>query len=68
VALQHWEEFSSHAMAARNAAVALARGAGAKLSVLSVYEYEDLDVSGLVPEELGRFRESQIRIVFHFER
>jgi nucleotide-binding universal stress UspA family protein len=61
VAMQHWEEFSPHAMAARNAAVALARGAGAKLSVLSVYEYEDLDVSGLAPEELGRFREGQMQ-------
>ena len=61
VALQRWEEFSSHALAARNAAVALARGAGAKLSVLSVYEYEDLEVSSLGPEELGRFRESQMQ-------
>jgi nucleotide-binding universal stress UspA family protein len=61
VALQRWEEFSSHALAARNAAVSLARGAGAKLSVLSVYEYEDLDVSSLAPEELGRFHESQMQ-------
>ena len=63
VALQRWEEFSSHALAARNAAVALARGASAKLSVLSVYEYEDLEVSSLAPEELGRFRESQMQRV-----
>jgi len=61
VALQRWEEFSSHALAARDAAVALARGAGAKLSVLSVYEYDELDASGLAPEELGRFRESQMQ-------
>jgi nucleotide-binding universal stress UspA family protein len=61
VALQHWEEFSPHALAARDAAVALAKGAGAKLSVLSVYEYEGLDVSGLAPEELGRFRETQMQ-------
>lgn len=66
VALQGWEEFSSHATAARNAAVALARGAGAQLSVLSVYEYEDLDVSGLAPEELGRFRESQMQRIDAF--
>ena len=58
-ALQGWEEFSPHAVAARDVAVALAKGSGAKLSVLSVYEYEDLNVSGLGPEELGRFRESQ---------
>jgi nucleotide-binding universal stress UspA family protein len=61
VALQRWEEFSPHALAARDAAVALAKGAGAKLSVLSVYEYEDLDLSGLAPEDLGRFRETQMQ-------
>jgi nucleotide-binding universal stress UspA family protein len=39
VALQHWDEFSPHAVAAREAAVALARGSAAKLLVLSVYDY-----------------------------
>lgn len=63
VALQRWEEFSAHALAARDAAIALAKGTGAKLSVLSVYEYEDLDISGLAPEELGRFRETQMQRV-----
>ena len=61
VALQRWEGFSPHALASRDAAVALAKGAGAKLSVLSVYEYDDLDGSGLAPEELGRFRETQMQ-------
>src|SRR5919106_2583601 len=61
VALQRWEEFSPHALAARDAAVALAKGAGARLSVLSVYEYEDLDASGLPSEELGRYREAQMQ-------
>jgi nucleotide-binding universal stress UspA family protein len=61
VALQRWAEFSPHALAARDVAVSLAKGAGAKLSVLSVYEYEDPDVSGLAPEELGRFRETQMQ-------
>jgi nucleotide-binding universal stress UspA family protein len=41
VALQQWDEFSPHAVAAREAAVALAHGAGAQLSVLSVYDYDD---------------------------
>jgi len=41
VALQHWDEFSPHAVAAREAAVALAHGAGAPLTVLSVYDYDD---------------------------
>jgi nucleotide-binding universal stress UspA family protein len=61
VALQHWEEFSPHALAARDAAVALAKGAGARLLVLSVYEYEDLDVSGLSAVEIGRYRETQMQ-------
>src|SRR5918996_385463 len=41
VALQHWDEFSPHAVAAREAAIALANGSGAPLSVLSVYDYDD---------------------------
>jgi hypothetical protein len=41
VALQRWDGFSPHAVAARQAAVALARGAGAPLTVLSVYDYND---------------------------
>jgi nucleotide-binding universal stress UspA family protein len=59
--LQHQQDFSPHAVAARDAAVALAKGAGARLSVLSVYEYDDLNVSGLGPEELGRYRETQMQ-------
>jgi nucleotide-binding universal stress UspA family protein len=47
VALQHWDELSPHAVAAREAAVALARGSGAKLSVLSVYDYGRLEEPGL---------------------
>jgi nucleotide-binding universal stress UspA family protein len=61
VALQHWKEFSSHGVAARDAAIALAMGSAAQLSVLSVYEYEDLDAPGLPPEELGRYRETQMQ-------
>ncbi|MGH8068722.1 MAG: hypothetical protein ACRERE_26510 [Candidatus Entotheonellia bacterium] len=37
VALQPWEAFSAHALAAREVAVTLAKGAVARLSVLSVY-------------------------------
>jgi nucleotide-binding universal stress UspA family protein len=70
VALQRWDEFSSHAVAARQAAVALARGAGAQLTVLSVYDYEDEtpEVLSLAPEALGlsavdvaRERDAQIQ-------
>jgi nucleotide-binding universal stress UspA family protein len=61
VALQHWDKPSPHALAARDAAVALAKGAGARLSVLSVYEYEDLNVPDLASAELGRYREAQMQ-------
>ena len=60
-ALQRWDRPSPHALAARDAAVALAKGAGARLSVLSVYEYEDLDVPDVAPAELGRYREAQMQ-------
>jgi nucleotide-binding universal stress UspA family protein len=52
VALQQWEEPSPHALAAREVAVTLAKGAGAKLSVLSVYDYGPLEEPGL-PLELA---------------
>jgi nucleotide-binding universal stress UspA family protein len=51
VALQHWDAFSPHAVAAREAAVALARGSGATLWVLSVYDYGPEDPG--VPRELA---------------
>jgi nucleotide-binding universal stress UspA family protein len=55
VALKHWDEFSPHAVAAREAAVALAHGAGAQLTVLSVYDYDDEmpEAISLAPEALG---------------
>jgi nucleotide-binding universal stress UspA family protein len=69
VALQQWDEFSPHAVAAREAAVALARGSGAQLSVLSVYDYDDkqpeaLSLSpetlSLSSEDLARYRDTQM--------
>jgi nucleotide-binding universal stress UspA family protein len=55
VALQHWDEFSPHAVAAREAAVALAHGSGAQLTVLSVYDYDDEAPEALIlsPEALS---------------
>jgi nucleotide-binding universal stress UspA family protein len=54
VALQQWEAFSPHALAAREAAITLAKGAGAKLSVLSVYTYDDQKAEELpLPMELA---------------
>jgi nucleotide-binding universal stress UspA family protein len=61
VALQKWEKFGPHALAAREAAVALAKGSGAKLSVLSVYEYGKLEESGLPAEMAARYREDLMR-------
>jgi len=58
VALQQWQEFTPHALAAREAAANLAKGSGARLSVLSVYEYDKIEEPGLPPEEAARYRES----------
>jgi nucleotide-binding universal stress UspA family protein len=62
VALQQWDEFSPHAMAAREAAVALANGSGAQLSVLSVYDYDDKqpEALSLSPVDLARYRDTQM--------
>jgi universal stress protein E len=62
VALQQWEEFSPHALAAREAAIALAKGSGAKLSVLSVYDYdyEQPEALSLPAAELARYRDTQM--------
>jgi nucleotide-binding universal stress UspA family protein len=62
VALQQWDEFSPHAVAAREAAVALAHGSGAQLSVLSVYDYDDKQPKALSlsAEDLARYRDTQM--------
>jgi nucleotide-binding universal stress UspA family protein len=62
VALQQWDEFSPHAVAAREAAVTLAKGSGAQLSVLSVYDYDDKqpDSLDLPSVELARYRDTQM--------
>jgi nucleotide-binding universal stress UspA family protein len=63
VALQQWDEFSPHAVAAREAAVALANGSGAQLSILSVYDYDydQPDALSLPSEELSRYRDTQMQ-------
>jgi nucleotide-binding universal stress UspA family protein len=62
VALQQWDEFSPHAVATRDAAVALANGSGAQLSVLSVYDYDDEtpDALSLSSVDLARYRDTQM--------
>jgi nucleotide-binding universal stress UspA family protein len=49
-------------VAAREAAVALAHGAGAQLSVLSVYDYDDETPGALSlsSEDLARYRDTQM--------
>jgi nucleotide-binding universal stress UspA family protein len=70
VALQQWDEFSPHAVAAREAAVALAHGSGAQLTVLSVYDYDDKtpEALSLSPEtlslssvDLARYQDTQMQ-------
>jgi nucleotide-binding universal stress UspA family protein len=61
VALQRDEESGGHALAARDVALSIARGSGAKLTVLSVYDYDSLEMSLSLPsEELSRYRDTQM--------
>ena len=55
-ALQDWERYSAHALAARALAETLARGASSPLHVLSVYEYPTLPSTDL-PSEVVRYQE-----------
>jgi nucleotide-binding universal stress UspA family protein len=57
VALKDWERYSAHALAAREAAATLAKGAATPLHVLSVYEYERIPATGLSPEMDARHRD-----------
>ena len=57
VALQNWDRYSAHALAARDVAGTLAKGAGKPLHVLSVYEYEIPSVSGLSADMATRHRD-----------
>ena len=57
IALQDWERYSTHALAAREAAATLAKGAALPLHVLSVYENETIPVpAGLDSEMAARHR------------
>jgi len=60
VALLPLEEFTSHALAAREVAIALAKGSGARLSVLSVYDYGEIKEPGLSAELAARYREDMM--------
>jgi hypothetical protein len=56
-ALQDWEHYSTHALAAREVAATLAKGAAQQLHVLSVYDYPPLDTTDLPSEIAVRHRE-----------
>jgi universal stress protein A len=61
VALQQWEEFTPHALAAREVAVAIAKGSGAKLAVLSVYDYGEIKEPSVSAEMAARYREDMMQ-------
>jgi nucleotide-binding universal stress UspA family protein len=62
VALQRWERYSGHALAARDVAAALARTTSKRLHVLSAYEYEYWRAPAeLSPAMNARFREEETR-------
>jgi nucleotide-binding universal stress UspA family protein len=61
VALQPRDEVDPYALAARQVALTLAKGARARLTVLSAYEYGTLEAPlNLSPEETARFRETEM--------
>jgi hypothetical protein len=60
-ALQNWERYSTHALAAREVAATLAKGAAQQLHVLSIYDYPPLETTDLPPEVAVRHREALLR-------
>jgi len=56
-ALQDWERYSTHALAARDVAATLAKGAAQQLHVLRVYDYPPVETMNLPPELASRHRE-----------
>jgi len=61
-ALQDWDRYSAHAMAAREVAATLAKGATHHLHVLSVYDYHfKAPASGLPTEMVAQLHEEDLR-------
>jgi nucleotide-binding universal stress UspA family protein len=60
-AIQQQDEFTSHALAVRDVAVALAKCSGARLSVLSVYDYGDIKEPPLAADMAARYREDMMQ-------
>ena len=57
VALQNWDRYSGHALAARDVAASLARGSGQALQVLSVYDYDFGPTGNLTADLLARHQD-----------
>jgi len=51
VALQNWTEFSTHAKAAREAAISLAKGTDQRLHFLTVYDYDRIVTPAMLEEQ-----------------
>jgi nucleotide-binding universal stress UspA family protein len=60
-ALQRWERFSEHALAARDVSLALAKGTSQHLHVLSAYDYEIPTTTGGFVETIARLREEYMQ-------
>jgi hypothetical protein len=59
-ALQKWERYSAHALAAREVAATLAKGTSHHLHVLSVYDYPPLNI-GYIPAEIASRHQDDLR-------
>jgi universal stress protein A len=60
-ALQQWERYSAHALAAREVAATLAKGTSNHLHVLSVYDPPPIDTGGLPGEIATRHRDELLQ-------
>ena len=60
-ALQSWDRYSTHALAAREVAATLAKGASHHLHVLTVYDPPPIDTGNLPAEIATRHREDLLR-------
>jgi nucleotide-binding universal stress UspA family protein len=60
-ALQRWDRYSAHALAARELALFIASNASKRLHVLSAYDHEYERVGGIPHEMAARIREEAIQ-------
>jgi nucleotide-binding universal stress UspA family protein len=59
-ALQHWDRYSAYALAAREVAATLAKGASHHLHVLSVYDYPPLSL-GYLPAAIASRQQEELQ-------